>query len=117
MTSIAVSMNRAQAQRLRRPVIAVALALATVPAITAGLAVEALVSSSGRGPRPVAAGAYAVPLVALPLAVLLLLIAAASIAGLGAVSCATSRRKPTERAAASRPSSPRRTTQSSCWTL
>jgi len=71
-------MNRAQAQRFRRPLTAGVLALATVPAITAGLVAEAW-QLAGTPSAPGASLAYAVPLVALPLAVLLLLVAAASI--------------------------------------
>ncbi len=58
---------------------AVALAVATVPALTAGLAAEAWDLLGG----PSAPATYAMPLVALPLAVLLLAIAAASIRARG----------------------------------
>ena len=68
---------------LRRTVIIVVLVLATWPAIALGLASEAYWVVLGTQPAQLPALAQAMPLVALPLAVLLLLMAAAGIAGRG----------------------------------
>ena len=68
--------------RLRRPLVAALLALATVPALAAGLVAEAWLLADGSA-APAPAIVDAMPLVALPLAVLLLAVAAASIRGRG----------------------------------
>ncbi|MFN8629157.1 MAG: EAL domain-containing protein [Chloroflexota bacterium] len=65
----------------RRPVILLALVLATVPAITAGLAAESFLVAFGTVPGPLPRLGIAMPLVALPLAAMLLLVAGADIRG------------------------------------
>ena len=66
-----------------RRVALVGLALATVPAITAGLAIEGWALVAGPDSLPLPALAGAMPLVAIPLAALLLALSAADIEARG----------------------------------
>jgi len=74
------SANR-RSRPLLRPIAAVVLTLATVPAITAGLASEAYWFAFRAEPARLPALAQAMPLVALPLAALLLILAGAGVVG------------------------------------
>jgi diguanylate cyclase (GGDEF)-like protein/PAS domain S-box-containing protein len=78
-----VASIRRLSRPLRRPVAILALVIATVPAITIGLAAEAYSIAFGAPPAQLPSLAGAMPLVALPLAALLLLMAGAGIAGRG----------------------------------
>ena len=81
-TRVNATAGRAGSGRFRRPLALGLLAIATVPALAAGLAAEALLLMGGPAEPPHAV-VWGMPLVALPLAVLLLAVAAASIRGRG----------------------------------